>query len=110
MNKALLNKLAGFLVPEIFAVVIIGITRHSNVAGAGILIFFEFVIVPALMGVISAWFWRDLELPGTKLTLYSIFNTFLAIVLSAIFLGEGVICLIIVSPLIFCFVLAGAHG
>jgi len=40
--------------------------------------------------------------------LYSIYNTFLAIFLSYIFLGEGIICLIIVSPLIFCFVITGA--
>ncbi|MBW4890462.1 hypothetical protein KXQ82_12070 [Mucilaginibacter sp. HMF5004] len=59
------------------------------------------------MGMISAWFWKELELQSRRSLWYSVQNCFYAIVLSAVFLGEGVICLIIVSPLIFCFVIVG---
>jgi hypothetical protein len=99
----------GFLISNLFAMAAIGLTKWLLSADAsGVFIFSEFVIVPILMGMISGWFWRKLNLRGRKLALYSIYNSFLAIGLSFIFLGEGIICLIIVSPLIFCFVMAGA--
>ncbi|MDB4918502.1 hypothetical protein [Mucilaginibacter sp.] len=108
MNKILTPKLKGFLVPNIFAIATIGTTKYTALTSSGILIFSEFIIVPILMGIISAWFWKDLELPGRKLSLYSIYNTFLAILFSFLFLSEGVICLLIVSPLIFGFLILGA--
>jgi len=74
----------------------------------GILVFSEFVILPLLMGIISAWFWRNLGLKSRSIIWFSILNGFLAIALSFLFLGEGTICLIIVSPLIFAFVITGA--
>lgn len=74
----------------------------------GILVFSEFVIVPVLMGVISAWCWKNLGTKGKVLTGYSVLNALAAILLSSIFLGEGVICLIIVSPLVMGFVITGA--
>ncbi|MDP9077130.1 MAG: hypothetical protein M3O71_06880 [Bacteroidota bacterium] len=110
MKKESYSLLAGFLIPGIFATAVIGATRYSQIAGPGVLILSEFVIIPVLMGMISAWFWRKLELPGRKLTWYSIYNSFLAIIFSFIFLGEGSICLVIVSPLIFCFVIAGTFA
>lgn len=108
-KKVFTAKVKGYLVSNAIGIAIIGITKYlMDQDGPPIIIFSEFVIIPLLMGIISAWFWQELHLNSRKLLLYSIYNTFLAIFLSYIFLGEGIICLIIVSPLIFCFVIAGA--
>lgn len=102
-------KLLGFLIPNIVILSIIGINRYLIIpASGGILVFSEFVILPMLMGIISAWFWRGLKLSTKNLIWYSIQNGFIAIILSFLFLQEGTICLIIVSPLIFAFVTTGA--
>lgn len=103
------SKLLGLLVPNIVILTIIGINRYLIMpSSGGILVFSEFVILPMLMGVMSAWFWRHLKLSTKKIIWYSIQNGFIAIILSFFFLQEGTICLIIVSPLIFAFVTTGA--
>jgi len=106
MKKLFTPKLNGFLLPNIFAVAIIALTKYTQM-DSGVLIFSEFIIIPILMGMISAWFWRNQELPGRQRTLYSVYNVFLVILLSYWLLSEGVICLVIVSPLIMCFVAGG---
>jgi hypothetical protein len=103
------QRLNGFIVSNVMAMVIVGITKYAVPrAGQTVFIYSEFIITPMLMGIISAWFWRNLNLRGAVVTVYSCYNGFIAILLCFIFLGEGVICLLIVSPLIFCFVIAGA--
>jgi hypothetical protein len=61
------------------------------------------------MGIISAWFWRNSDLSGRAILGKSFLNGCLAILLSFIFLGEGTICLIIVSPLLFISIMFGAY-
>lgn len=107
MKKLLNFKLLGFIVPHVFGMAVIGLTKYTQME-SGVLVFSEFVILPVIMGIISAWFWRDWELPGRRLTLFSIYNTLIAALASSVFLGEGFICLIIVSPLIFSFMVLGA--
>jgi len=109
MTEHLKQKLKGILIPNAFAITVIGLTKYFvKTDGLGNFTFAEFIIIPILMGLISAWFWKDLNLKGGLITLYSVYNTFLAILLSFIFLGEGVICLLIVSPLIFSFMVVSA--
>jgi uncharacterized protein YndB with AHSA1/START domain len=109
MNKKnhIRNTLLGFILPNLFAFTMIGITRFIT-PDAGVLVSAEFVILPLMMGIISAWCWKSLELTGRRLTGYSCLNGLLGIIFSAVFLGEGIICLLIVSPLILGFVIAGA--
>jgi hypothetical protein len=109
MTDNLRQKLKGILIPNAFATTVIGLTKYLvKSGGGGNFTIAEFVIIPILMGLMSAWFWKDLNLKGRLITLYSVYNTFLAILLSFIYLGEGVICLLIVSPLIFSFIVVGA--
>jgi len=111
MNKLIKSKLLqGILLANIFALIIIAIQARLsyNYKNEEVLVFSEFVIIPCIMGIITAWYWKNLGLTGKNLTGYSILNGLLAISLSYIFLGEGVICLIIVSPLIFGFIITGA--
>ncbi|MBC7913324.1 MAG: hypothetical protein H7Y07_04295 [Pyrinomonadaceae bacterium] len=96
----------GFILSNIFAFSIIGITRYLK-PDPNVLVYAEFVIVPLLMGIISAWCWKDLEVKSRNLVLLSCLNGLIGVLLSAVFLGEGVICLLIVSPLIFAFIITG---
>lgn len=109
MNKLIKSKLLqGIVIANVFAITIIALQTKLGFQDEGVLVFSEFVIIPCIMGIIASWFWKDLGLKGKHITSYSILNGLLAILLSYIFLGEGVICLIIVSPLIFGFVITGA--
>ena len=98
----------GFIVSNIFAFTVIGVTKLFS-KEAGVIVFSEFVIIPILMGIISSWFWRNRELTGKTRSAYSLYNSVIAILLSFVLLGEGVICLIIVSPLIFGFTWFGTY-
>lgn len=108
MKASVDKEFLGFLVPNILIISIIGINRFVlQPQSGGILVFSEFIILPILMGILAAWYWRNLKFSSKKLIWYSILNGFFAIVLSFFFLGEGTICLLIVSPLIFAFVTTG---
>jgi hypothetical protein len=108
IKKLFTPKFSGFFWSNLAGFTIIGITRFFMTSyGNGALIFSEFVIIPILMGAIAGWFWKGIPAPTRKMVLLSIINSFLSILLSAVFLKEGVICLLIVSPLIFCFMLIG---
>ncbi len=98
----------GILIANIFALLVIGIQSALIPNESGTLVFSEFVIIPMLMGMITAWYWKDIRIKGKQITGYSILNGFIAILMSFFFLGEGFICLLIVSPLIFGFIISGA--
>jgi hypothetical protein len=111
MKKIFTPQVNGYLVSNLTAMAIIGVNKcliPSPNSVNSTFIFSEFVIIPMLMGIIIAWFWRDLGYPGRELAGKSIINACIGILLSSIFLGEGAICLIIVSPLVLAFVLSGA--
>jgi len=104
--------LAGIIAANAFAIGMIAFTKwlswHNSLNDiAGVFIFSDFIIVPILMGIISAYFWRDLNLGGGKYVLYSVYTTITAIAGAYFFLNEGYICLIIVSPLIMGFTIGG---
>ncbi|UZJ64343.1 hypothetical protein OKW96_18500 [Sphingobacterium sp. KU25419] len=109
ISKLVQSKIAsGILLANLFAMTVIGLQTKFSHEDAGILIFSEFVIIPMLMGIISAWHWKNMNLKGKQITGYSIINGLIAIALSYLFLNEGVICLLIVSPLMFGFIISGA--
>ncbi|QQL49591.1 SRPBCC family protein [Mucilaginibacter ginkgonis] len=109
--QVLNSRADGYVFANLFAVVVISITKHFMPPYInGVLIFSEFIIIPLVMGIISSWFWRDLNLSSRQLLMSGFYNTLLAIAFSAMFLGEGVICLIIVSPLIWVCISAGTFA
>ena len=103
--------LSGFVFSNLFAFILIGLTKilveRPAGSSSGVMIFSEFVIIPIMMGVICAWFWKDLALTSASKLGHLVTNSFLAIFLSSVFLQEGVICLVIVSPLILGFMWLG---
>jgi len=61
------------------------------------------------MGIISAWYWRGLQLRGTASGMYSFLNSFIGVFWSMVFLGEGWMCTLIGFPLVFSFMCLGAY-
>src|ERR1700761_8667817 len=113
MNKQnLLTNLKAYGIPNLFAVGTIALSKYlivdSHAAVNNTFIFSEFIIVPILMGIISVWFWRHSDLSSRDLTGKSFLNGCITIALASFFLGEGVICLVIVSPLLFGSIIVGA--
>lgn len=102
-----MNLLKGFAISNVVALLIIWLSKMYLIDDST-LVFSQFVIIPMLMGFICAWFWRQLELSNMRIVGYSMANTLVAILLSSVFLKEGVVCLIIVSPLLGSFTLTGA--
>jgi len=106
----------GILISNIFSLVIVGLCKlitdkqQSENLGdsSGIFIFSSFIIVPLLMGLVCAWYWHPLQLKTSRYIGWSAVTSVVAILASFIFLKEGFICLIIVAPLIFGFVVTGA--
>ncbi|PWV46577.1 hypothetical protein [Chitinophaga sp. S165] len=96
----------GYLISNVFAVCAMWLTKLL-VIEANTLVFSEFVTLPILMGLICAWYWRHQHLTTKQLIGRALINALIGIALSAIFLGEGTICLVIVSPLIIVFILTG---
>ncbi len=76
--------------------------------GSSTLVASDFLLVPFAMGIICAFFWRRLGLNTSQYFGYSLLNSVIALVISGFFMGEGVICLIIVSPLILLLLFAGS--
>ena len=110
MNEKAKQTILGILISNLFGITVIGLTKYlfePNSNAQGIFIFSEFIVLPMLMGIIAAWFWRGLGFSGWKLFLYNLYNVSLAIALSYLFMGEGVICLVIVSPLLLLFLYIG---
>jgi len=102
----------GIFVSNVFALITLGLTTYflEKVKNdvEGVLIFSQFVIIPLVMGIITARFWRDIGLLGRNYTGYSLVNGAFALLMSSVFLGEGFICLIIVSPLFYALIIAVA--
>jgi hypothetical protein len=107
-NSQLLLK--GIIYANIFAIVSFAIAHYItnwNSDVGYIFTFSEFVLVPISMGIISMKYWIHTGNRLIALLPYAVVNTIIAIGLSALFMGEGVICLIIVSPLILTFLWCG---
>ena len=102
--------LKGLLYSNIFALIAFAITygiTNWNEEIGGILSFSEFVLIPIGMGIIAMKFWMGTKLTLLRLFPYTLANTAIAIALAAYFMGEGIICIIIVSPLILAFMWIG---
>jgi hypothetical protein len=81
-----------------------------NGQAASVLISSDFLLVPLVMGLVGAFFWKGLGLTTVEYLLLSLLNTALGLVVAGVFMHEGVICLIIVSPLLLCFTFLGSLG
>ena len=103
--------MGGLLAATLAATGLIGLgfwLNQVNGEAAGVLISSDFLLVPLVMGLLCAFFWRNLSLTTVEYFLYALVNSALGLAVAAVFMHEGVICLVIVSPLLLSFVFVGS--
>jgi hypothetical protein len=104
----------GSLVANAFGLGMIAVTKLISGSGslvyiASIFTFSDFIIVPMLMGIILAYSWRKLSQKGSDYFWYAVGSSLVTLAGSYFFLEEGYICIIIISPLLMGFVVAGIY-
>ena len=67
----------------------------------------SFFLIPFLVGLIAAWFWRRLNRTLGWSFLDALWITLVGLAAAAVVLREGVVCLVIVSPALYVFILCG---
>jgi hypothetical protein len=67
----------------------------------------SFILLPLIVGLVAAWFWRRLNRSLAITFLDALWVSLLAIAASAAVLREGVVCLVIVFPALYALVLSG---
>jgi hypothetical protein len=67
----------------------------------------SFFLIPFIVGVVAAWFWRQLNRTLGWSFLDALWATLLGLAAAAVILREGVVCLVIVSPALYLFILCG---
>ncbi|HEY2139507.1 MAG TPA: hypothetical protein VGH00_05465, partial [Chthoniobacterales bacterium] len=67
----------------------------------------SFFLIPFLVGLVAAWFWRRLNRSVAISFLDAFWILLVSLLAAAIILREGVVCLIIVSPLVYVFLFTG---
>ncbi len=67
----------------------------------------SFFLIPFLVGVIAAWFWRRLNRTLGWSFLDALWVTLVGLASAAVVLHEGVVCLVIVSPALYVFIFCG---
>jgi uncharacterized protein YndB with AHSA1/START domain len=99
----------GILSANLLALLFMGITGWiaTTAETGGTLILADFVVLPLLMGMVNAYCWRKHEITMGEAWGYGFLNFLVALSGVALFMGEGYICVIIVSPLIIVFLMLG---
>jgi hypothetical protein len=100
----------GFIIPNVFALICMTVTSLLRLRPSvyEILVASNFTALPFAMGMLSVYCWRKTEMGTLKQMEYAFYSFLIALALSALFMGEGYICLLIVSPLLFIFLFVGA--
>ena len=110
-RRLIIGMLIGNLAGLALCFLALGLTMLLVESAPGLvalLVYPSLLLVPVGMGFAAAWIWRPLSLRFGEIVLHSLFLTLLGLAAAAVIFREGVICLLIVLPLIFIGVLAGA--
>src|SRR6266404_9913571 len=67
----------------------------------------NFFLIPFLVGLVAAWFWRRLNRSLAISFLDAFWILLVSLAAAAIVLREGVVCLVIVCPLVYVFLWTG---
>jgi hypothetical protein len=89
---------------------LLGITTLGSLSRARLneaLIYPSFILLPLIVGLVAAWFWRELNRSLAITFLDALWVSLLAVGASAIVLREGVVCLVIAFPLLYTLILTG---
>lgn len=84
---------------------LIGAYKNSDVTT--VIAWPSFFLIPFVVGLVAAWFWRRIPRTIGWSTLDALFVTLVALAAAALVLREGIVCLVIVSPALYGLVLCG---
>lgn len=101
---------ANAVMGALFAGVAWVFSNRSQAGAADAIITPSLFLVPFVGGLVAAWCWRKLDLRIGQCLLHSLSTSFIGVAAAAIFLREGVVCLIIAFPALYVMILAGALG
>jgi hypothetical protein len=97
------NAIGGVL---LFGVVwLIGANKNSDVTA--LIAWPSFFLIPLVVGLVAAWFWRRIPRTIAWTCLDALLVSLVALGAAAIIMREGVVCLVIVSPALYVFILCG---
>ena len=85
--------------------VLVSAYKHNDVAT--LVAWPSFFLIPFFVGLVGAWFWRRLNRTLGWSFLDALWITLAGLAAAAIVLREGVVCLVIVSPALYVFILCG---
>lgn len=101
----------GILNANVLAALLMALTRwlvaERNADPNGVYGISATVLIPLLMGMLSALTWRDLPLSDAALFAGALVNTIAGVIVAACFLHEGAVCLVMAFPLVCGLVCAG---
>ena len=85
------NEVLGFVAPNVGAIAIIALTNYLcvHVGVADGFYYSEVIIIPMLMGLTSAWYWRNLGLSSRRKWGYCFLNCLISAMLAFLFYMRG---------------------
>jgi hypothetical protein len=90
----------------LFAVTLfVGANKNNDIST--LVMWPSFFLIPFLIGLVAAWFWRGLNRTLGWSFLDALWVSLLGLAAAAIILREGVVCLVIVFPALYLFILCG---
>src|ERR1700677_864522 len=105
-GRLLLGMLAGNAVGALLCGSVILLLKHSDDA-IGI-VYPSLFLIPFVMGLVAALVWKPLGLGAGATALHSLSCTLLGLLGAWLVFKEGIVCLVIVSPLLYGFLFTGA--
>ena len=75
---------------------------------APLIVYPSLLLVPFIIGLVAAWVWKPLDLGIGGALLHSLSSTLLGLGCAWLFMREGIVCLLIVSPILYIGTAAGA--
>ena len=106
--RVLAGIVAGCAAGALLCVLVGWLSNQLSPSNDLIAIYPSLFIIPFLMGVVASVVWRGLGMGAGQMALYSLFFLAFTLVGGAIAFHEGVICLVIVSPLFYLCLFLGA--
>lgn len=100
--------LAGNAVGGLGCLLAWGLAKLLSKDAVGVVLYPSLVAIPFAIGLVAAWIWRPLKPRIGATLLHSLSCTLVGVALSFLVLREGAVCLLIVAPILYAGIAAGA--
>lgn len=105
-RRLLLGMVVGNLAGVLLCLHASWLSRISGNSGA-LIVYPNLVAIPFAIGLVAAWVWKPLNLTIGRCVLHSLSCVFLGLGGAWLVFREGVICLVIIFPILYAFLLGG---